>query len=113
MNIVTTCSPKNFDLVKDLGANHMFDYNDSDVIAKIKAAAPGLRYVFDTIGQETTSEVASKAIDPSGGTLCTVRPGKVFTENCSKQTKVTDVLVWTAFLKDHKYKQHFWPVSLT
>ncbi|KAH2154440.1 hypothetical protein KXW37_001321, partial [Aspergillus fumigatus] len=32
-----------------------------------------------------------------------------FTENVPKQTKVTDVLVWTAFLKEHKYKNFYWP----
>lgn len=43
--------------------------------------------------------------------LCTVRPGKVFTGNMEKRVKVTDVLVWTAFLKDHSYKEFKWPVS--
>lgn len=89
----------------------MFDYRDPDAVKKIKAVAPNLTYVFDTIGNETSSATASKAIAESGGGLCTVRPGKTFTENVSKQTKVTDVLVWTAFLKDHRYGDFHWPVS--
>lgn len=56
--------------------------------------------------------LGSLAISERGGTLCTVRPGKAHTENVTEQTKVTDVLVWTAFLKEHKYREFHWPVSL-
>lgn len=112
MEVVTTCSRKHHDLVKSLGATYVFDYNDDNVVDEIKRAAPELHYVFDTIGKETTSQLASQAIHSSGGGLCTVRPGKAFTENCTKQTKVTDVLVWTAFFTKHQYKEFVWPVSL-
>ncbi|KAF4966633.1 hypothetical protein FZEAL_10631 [Fusarium zealandicum] len=74
--VVTTCSPRNFDLVKSLGAAHVFDYRSNNLARAIKEAAPGLRYVFDTIGNETSSVIGSQAIDESGGALCTVRPGK-------------------------------------
>lgn len=110
-NIITTCSPRNFDLVKKLGATHVFDYNDSDVVESIKKAAPDLEYTFDTIGQKDSSTQASHAIAEKGGVLCTVRPGKANTEGVAKHVKVTDVLVWTAFLKDHQYKEFHWPVS--
>ncbi|EPE24351.1 GroES-like protein [Glarea lozoyensis ATCC 20868] len=33
--VITTCSPKNFKLVKSLGATHVFDYNSPTVIADI------------------------------------------------------------------------------
>jgi NADPH:quinone reductase-like Zn-dependent oxidoreductase len=110
-NIVTTCSPRNFDLVKKLGATHVFDYNDSSVVDDIKKAAPDLEYTFDTIGQKDSSTLASQAINDKGGVLCTVRPGKANTEGVVKHVKITDVLVWTAFLKDHQYKEFHWPVS--
>lgn len=110
-NIITTCSPRHFDLVKSLGATHAFDYKESDVADKIKEAAPDLKYVFDTIGNETSSVTASKAIDKNGGTLCTTRPTKEHTENVTGQTKVTCVLVWTAFLTDHEYSGIRWPAS--
>uniref|UniRef100_A0A0D2XE37 Enoyl reductase (ER) domain-containing protein n=1 Tax=Fusarium oxysporum (strain Fo5176) TaxID=660025 RepID=A0A0D2XE37_FUSOF len=109
--IVTTCSPHSFDLVRSLGASHVFDYNDSDVVKSIKDTAPGLRYVFDTIGNKMSSTTASQAIDETGGTLTTVRPDKSLTENVTKQTKVTPVLVWTAFNRasedDHKLGAEF------
>lgn len=107
---VTTCSPRNFDLVKKSGAAHVFDYSDPDVCDKITRVAPNLQYIFDTIGNEKSSELASQALQEEGGSLCTVRPGKANTENVVKRTKVTDVLVWTAFLKEHRYGEFVWPV---
>lgn len=109
--VVTTGSEHNFDLVKSLGAHHVFNYRDPDVVEQIRKVIPNLEYVFDTIGGSNSSNLASHALQESGGRLCTVRPGKANTESVSKQTKVTDVLVWTAFLKDHRYKDFFWPVS--
>ncbi|KAG8157349.1 hypothetical protein KVR01_012733 [Diaporthe batatas] len=109
--VITTCSEHNFDLVKSLGAHHVFNYRDSDVVKKVRDVAPDLEYVFDTIGNSDSSTLASQGIKESGGRLCTVRPGKVNTESVSKQTTVTDVLVWTAFLKDHRYKSFFWPAN--
>ncbi|KAI8316662.1 Zinc-type alcohol dehydrogenase-like protein [Colletotrichum sp. SAR11_59] len=108
--VITTCSPRHFDLVKSLGAKYAFDYHDDNVVESIKQAAPGLKYVFDTIGNKSSSVLASRAIDErGGGGLCTVRPGKANTEDVTKQTKVTDVLVRTAFLKDHRYGSFHWP----
>ncbi|THY09689.1 NAD(P)-binding protein [Aureobasidium pullulans] len=111
-NIITTCSPRNFDMVKKLGATHVFDYNDPAVIDNIKKAASDLEYTFDTIGSKDSSAQASQAIRSEGGVLCTVRPGKANTENVAKHVKITDVLVWTAFLKDHQYKEFKWPASV-
>ncbi|KAI5465598.1 zinc-binding dehydrogenase family oxidoreductase [Mariannaea sp. PMI_226] len=109
--IATTCSPRHFGLVEALGAAYAFDYRDPDVSQKIATVMPGIRYVFDTIGNDTSSVLGSRAIDDNGGTLCTVRPGKAFTENVAKHVKVTDVLVWTAFLKDHQYREFRWPAN--
>ena len=111
LEIITTCSPKHHDLVKSYGAKEAFDYRDPQVVDKIQEAAPGLRYVFDTIGNTSSSKTASRAISHKDGVLCTVRPGKANTEEVVKGVKITDVLVWTAFLKEHRYGQYYWPVS--
>ncbi|KAJ4982630.1 hypothetical protein SVAN01_11880 [Stagonosporopsis vannaccii] len=109
--VVTTCSPRHFDRVKSLGADYAFDYRAEDVPSSIKKIVPGLSHVFDTIGASQSSATASQAIGERGGVLCTVRPGKANTESVTERTRVTDVLVWTAFLKDHRYGDFFWPAS--
>ncbi|KAJ5580695.1 GroES-like protein [Penicillium hetheringtonii] len=111
LKVVTTCSPKHADLVRSYGARHVFDYKDESVVDKIKAATPTLKYIFDTIGNESSSPIASLALEEGAGNLCTVRPGKTNTEKVVPGTNVTDVLVWTAFLKDHAYGDFKWPAS--
>ncbi|PYH97075.1 GroES-like protein [Aspergillus ellipticus CBS 707.79] len=111
LEIVTTCSPKHAELVRSYGARHVFDYRDEKVAEKIKDAVPDLKYVFDTIGKPTSSATASWALNGEGGNLCTVRPGKANTEGVTPGTNITDVLVWTAFLKDHAYGTFKWPAS--
>ena len=39
--VVATCSPRNFDYVKSLGANQVFDYNSSSIIQDVVAALDG------------------------------------------------------------------------
>lgn len=109
--MITTCSPPNFGLVEKSGADQVYDYADDEVIEKIRKIEPSLRYVFDTIGNPKSSGLASRAMNERGGTLCTVRPGKMYTKDVSKQTKITDVLVWTAFMKEVRYGESVWPVS--
>ncbi|KAL2076012.1 hypothetical protein VTL71DRAFT_955 [Oculimacula yallundae] len=105
-NIVTTCSPRNFDVVKKHGAAHAFDYNDPKVVENIAKAVHDLAYAFDCIGNDSSSTMSGQAMrSKEGGVICTVRPGKAFTENVPKNVKVTDVLVFTAFLKPHVYKK--------
>lgn len=81
------------------------------MIESITKAAPDLRYVFDAIGDKTTSSTSCRVFGDRPGNLCTVRPGKANTDQVTANTHVTDVLVWTAFLKDHGYGTFHWPVS--
>ena len=99
--------------MRSLGADHVFDYKDKDVVAKIREVAPDVKYVFDTIGNDTSSVLGGKAAEGNGGALCTVRPGKAGTEDVPKSVEVKDVLVFTAFLKEHTYLGKFhWDVSI-
>jgi len=110
MNVITTCCPRHENLVRSYGANHVFDYREEEIASKIEQAVPDIQYTFDTIGNTSSSTIASLAMHGSGK-LCTVRPGKANTDNVASQIAVSDVLVWTAFLKDHRYGSFYWPVS--
>jgi NADPH:quinone reductase-like Zn-dependent oxidoreductase len=103
--VVAVCSPLHFDRCKTLGATHLFDYHDANVARNIKAAAPNIAHVFDCIGTESSSATASQAVAETGGVVCTVRPGNQFTEKVAAHVKAKDVLVWTVFMKDHRYKE--------
>ncbi|KAL0263052.1 Zinc-binding oxidoreductase alcohol dehydrogenase [Diplodia seriata] len=111
IEVITTCSPKHFDHVKRLGASHVADYRSADVVDQIRRVAPDLMYVFDTIGSKDSSRLGSRAVGGAGGTLCTVRPGLANTEETADGVTLTDVLVWTAFLKEHSYGKFYWPAS--
>ncbi|CAI7567326.1 hypothetical protein N7533_005903 [Penicillium manginii] len=110
-DVVTTCSPRNEDLVRSRGAKHVFDYRDPHVIEKITEVSPNIQHIFDTIGDANSSSLSSRAFGGREGNLCTVRPGKANTERVTANTRVTDVLVWTVFLKDHRYAHFHWPAS--
>ncbi|KAI9150053.1 hypothetical protein HJFPF1_09807 [Paramyrothecium foliicola] len=97
---ITTSSSQHHEHVKQLGARHVFDYRDPEVVKKTKQVAPNLRYIFDTIGKEGTSATASQALREEGGTLCTVRPGKGRTQDVTSRTHVKDVFLWTMYNKE-------------
>ncbi|KAE8393525.1 putative zinc-binding dehydrogenase family oxidoreductase [Aspergillus alliaceus] len=111
MNVVTTCNPRHFGLARSYGAKYVFDYKDHQVVQRIQELKLGIQHVFDTIGNSTSSAAASRVFSTGPSHLCTVRPGKSNTEDVSPDTKVTDVLVWTAFLKDHSYGDFKWTAS--
>ncbi|EQB49313.1 hypothetical protein CGLO_11346 [Colletotrichum gloeosporioides Cg-14] len=111
--VITTCSPQNFDKVKSAGATLAFDYNDEEVISRIREAVPDLEHVFDTIGNASSSAAASKPLKDSTGRLCTVRPGKANTESVPATVDVSDVFVFTAFPTAHTYRgKAHWPVNI-
>ncbi|KAI1820160.1 hypothetical protein F4861DRAFT_533906 [Xylaria intraflava] len=64
---ITTCSPHNFKLAKQNGAEATFDYHSESCAADIKAYTSGrLRYVLDVI-TDTTSQVICHAAFGRGG----------------------------------------------
>jgi len=68
--VVTTASPRNFELVKSLGADAAFDYKDPEVVQKVKAATgDSIKAALDTISLKDSQEISVKAIAPSGGKL--------------------------------------------
>lgn len=111
ISVVTTCSPQHTDLVRSYGATYVFDYRDPNVVEKIQQVAPNTQHAFDTIGNATSSTTSSRTLSGGSKNLCTVRPGKANTEKVASGTNVTDVLVWTSFLKDHGFGEFKWPVS--
>ncbi|CBX96210.1 hypothetical protein IAQ61_001387 [Plenodomus lingam] len=77
--VFATASPHNFDLVRKLGADHVFDYKDPECGDKIrKATNDKLKLVFDCIAEGSSPDIIAKAISSSGGHVSTLLPVKSF-----------------------------------
>ena len=75
LRVVTTASAKNFDLVKGLGADEVFDYRDEDVVEKIRVATGNaLEIAFDTVSGGKTPAQVTGAIGDKGGKVAIVLP---------------------------------------
>lgn len=74
LNVITSCSPRNFDLVKSLGATDAYDYSDTSNPAKIKAQYPELALGFDCIAEKGSAAFIAKSFGGQGGKIVTLLP---------------------------------------
>ncbi|KAI9456063.1 dehydrogenase [Lactarius psammicola] len=75
LRVITTASPKNFDLVKGLGADEVFDYRDESVVENIRATTGNaLDIAVDTISDGKTPEQVTSAIGDKGGKVAIILP---------------------------------------
>lgn len=66
--VITTCSPRNFDFVRDLGAVKAFDYNDPDCAKKIREHTKDkLTRALDCISEGESPKISTEAISSKGG----------------------------------------------
>lgn len=73
--VIGTASPKNFELVKSLGANEVLDYRDESTPAKIKELTAGkLKHAVDCISDAETGKKIAEAIGNDGGEVSSVQP---------------------------------------
>jgi NADPH:quinone reductase-like Zn-dependent oxidoreductase len=75
--VVTTASPHNFDPLKKLGAEEVFDYKDPEAPAKIKKWAEkygGLKIAFDTFSEKGSTKLTADALSDDGGKIATILP---------------------------------------
>jgi len=75
LRVLTTASSKNFDLVKGLGADEVFDYRDEGVVERIRTATgSALDIAIDTISEGKTPAQVTGAIGDKGGKVAIVLP---------------------------------------
>lgn len=75
LRVVTTASPKNFGLVKGLGADEVYDYRDENVVEKIRAATGNaLDIALDTVAGGKTPAQVTGTIGEKGGKVATILP---------------------------------------
>ena len=73
--VITTASPKNFNLVKDLGADEVLDYGDESVVENIRAyTSNALEIAIDTISEGKTPKQVTGSIGSKGGKVAIILP---------------------------------------
>jgi NADPH:quinone reductase-like Zn-dependent oxidoreductase len=65
--VIATASPANFELVKSLGATHVFDYRDPDIVGKIARLLKPGESIVDCIASTATQKTASEILSKIGG----------------------------------------------
>ncbi|KAF2439032.1 GroES-like protein [Karstenula rhodostoma CBS 690.94] len=63
--VISTSSPHNFDLLKSLGADHIFDHSEPATVEKIRDLFP-IDYWFDTISLKPSVNTILKILAPAG-----------------------------------------------
>lgn len=65
--VITTASPKNHSLLKDLGAYDIYDYKDEATPSKIAEKYPNLCKALDCISENGTQQLCVKSMGKNGG----------------------------------------------
>ncbi|KAJ1302582.1 hypothetical protein OPQ81_002899 [Rhizoctonia solani] len=100
--VVTTVSPKNFDLLKSLGADVLIDYKSSDVVGQVqKATGNTLRFAFDTVCNATTQAICAKSLAPAPegdkpGKVVVVQPPNKDAQALRNDVVIQHTLIYTA-----------------
>ncbi|KAJ5566136.1 hypothetical protein N7535_007774 [Penicillium sp. DV-2018c] len=121
--VVTTCSPRNFDLVRGLGADEVYDYNDAGAAAAIrKATGNKLKLVFDCISVESSAEFCDNAISTDGGEYSALLDVKIARPNVNDRFTVAFTAIGEAFEfgdiaipakpEDKVFSEHFFSTAL-
>jgi len=75
LQVATTASPKNHDLLRKLGADFVCDYKDPEAPRKIKEWSDGkLAHAFDTISNKETTQLTAQAFGDRGGKIIVISP---------------------------------------
>ncbi|THH06160.1 hypothetical protein EW146_g9699 [Bondarzewia mesenterica] len=73
--VLTTSSPKNYALLKSLGADEVYDYHDPEVSKKIKEKTGGkLVHAVDCVSEGKTGIQISEALSEKGGVVAVILP---------------------------------------
>jgi hypothetical protein len=99
--VVTTCSPKNFELVKEYGADFAYDYHSATATADIIAAHPGITKAQDCIGKGPTLKMCCDILAGSGGTVISLIP--LGAKSTRPNVEVKTVLAYTLMGKPFQW----------
>lgn len=96
--VLTTCSPHNFDLVRALGADAVFDYKDSESAAQIrKQTKNDLKLVLDCISLPSSVDFCDQALSTEGGEYLALLTVKIDRANVNSRFILAYTVLGEAF----------------
>ncbi|KAL5341189.1 GroES-like protein [Aspergillus crustosus] len=121
-HVITTCSPRNFDLVRGYGADAVYDYRDPNAAGAVKEyTGDSLRLVFDTISLPESIAFSDSAISSSGGeysALLNVTSSRSDVESrytigytATGEEKLIGTLTLPTSRVDREFAEGFWELS--
>jgi len=106
LRVLATSSPKNFDLLKSLGADEVFDYNDPETSKRIKQSTNNqLKHAVDAISEHQSPAQISEALSDEGGIVSIILPY----DSPRPGVKVVHSLVYTLLGKAFEFPMDFIP----
>ncbi|KAH7408069.1 chaperonin 10-like protein [Cadophora sp. MPI-SDFR-AT-0126] len=75
LQVITTCSPRSFALVRSMGADYVFDYDSPNCASDMRRVTKDLLgFAFDTVSTQKTANLCSAAIGSGGGKYTSLSP---------------------------------------
>ncbi|EEA23573.1 hypothetical protein TMatcc_002450 [Talaromyces marneffei ATCC 18224] len=110
-HVITTCSPKNFDFVKSLGADYAFDYNSptvvSDIVDVFKGKKSAGAYAIGFVAAKPVIEIMSQITEGSKYVAASNMPPSDLPEG------VTSKMVFGSALKNSSLGGHIFNEFVT
>lgn len=125
--VITTGSPKNHELLKSLGADHVFDYRSPTLVQDIRAAAgDDLSYAWDCHADQASANVCARALNQDGAHYAGLLGGiDRAVKAANPKAKVSVSLGYTSFGEDawlgalypasqadFDFAKKFWPLAI-
>ncbi|RAK99955.1 zinc-binding alcohol dehydrogenase family protein [Aspergillus ibericus CBS 121593] len=98
--VLTTCSPRNFEQVTSIGADKVFDYNDPSTAEAIRQqTGDSLTLAFDTISLKSSADYCDRALSSQGGNYSSLLPISIERDNVRDRA----TMAYTAFGEPFKF----------
>lgn len=106
MKVVTTASPRSHDLVKQYGADDVFDYRSPTAVEDIIRAYPNIDRAMDCFSEGDSTEFCAKVVRESQGQVVTLLDSR---KTDIDGVKVEFILAYSVFNKEFQWLPPFGP----
>ncbi|KAF7789409.1 hypothetical protein EIP86_000353 [Pleurotus ostreatoroseus] len=111
--IVSTSSPRNFELVKSLGADVVVDYNDPEAPKKIaEATGNTIHKAFDAISEASSQKIIIQAFAPGAGKIVATLPPNPEAQALRGDVLIQPTLIYTALGREFTLWGQPFPASV-